>query len=118
MRRSERAAAAVTPGEANRADAAGADHDHRPFDDDRPFDNNDAAAIDPASAFGPAMHAGAAAAGGIGGAKARDCRCRQNRREKVFHVFSLHFGAAPRDTVKDFKPYDSMSCAILETWSA
>jgi hypothetical protein len=64
------------------------------------------------------MHAGAAAAGGIGGAKACDRACEQNRREKVFHVFSLHFGAAPRDTAKDFTPYESMSRTIVETWQA
>ena len=79
----------VTPGEANRADTAGAHHDDRPFDDDRPLDDHDAAAIDPASAFRSAMHAGATAAGGIGGAKARDRACQQNCCEKVFHVFSL-----------------------------
>jgi hypothetical protein len=47
------------------------------------------------------MHAGAAAAGGIGGAKARDRACQQDRCEKVFHVFSLYFGshrATPQKT--------------------
>jgi hypothetical protein len=49
------------------------------------------------------MHAGATAAGGIGGAEARDGRCHQNSCEKVFHAFFPSLRAAPRGTGKYFE---------------
>ena len=66
---SERAAAAISPGEAGAADAT-ARHDH-----DRALNHHGSrrdhdAAVDAASTIGATMHAGAASAGGIGRAKA------------------------------------------------
>lgn len=69
--RSERAAAAGTPGEAGAADAT-ARHDHdRALDHHRSRCDHDAA-VGAASTIGATMHAGAASAGGIGCAKTGD----------------------------------------------
>jgi hypothetical protein len=58
------------------------------------------------------MEAGAAAAGGIGGAKARDRACSQNRREKVFHVLSLYW-AATRHLILIHVHFDTLNIKYL-----
>jgi hypothetical protein len=66
---SDRAAAAIAPGEAGAADTTARDDDDRTFNHDRTRCDHDAA-VNAASTIGATMHAGAASAGGIGRAKA------------------------------------------------
>jgi len=76
----------MTPEEAAGADAAARTY-YAALIQPR-FDHDDPA-IWLASAVGPAMPTGAAAACGICRAKACNRACKQNCREKVFHVLSL-----------------------------
>jgi hypothetical protein len=85
--RSDRAAAAITPGESRATATAGHHHD-RAFNHHRSRHHHDSGAIGPASALAAAVHAGAASAFGIGRAKARDRGGQQDGCEKVFHVLS------------------------------
>jgi hypothetical protein len=89
----DRAAAPLTPEEANGA-AAATRLDH---DDGRTLDD-DGFAIGNASLIGTAMETAAATLGGIGNAKAKACdgACNHNCCEKILHVFSLYIGPARR----------------------
>ena len=103
---SKRTATSITPAEADRA--AARHHDDGPFDHHRTGSNNHGAAIGTASAIGTAMETGAAAAGGIGGAKARDRAGNQNCCEKVFHVFSLQW-AKRRHLILIYMRFDTLN---------
>ena len=94
---SNRAAASIAPGEAQRANPGARHHyDRGRRDHDagcyHAWRDDDGAAIRPAAAVGAAMEAGAASAGGVRGAKTRERAGNQNCREKRLHVFSLHSG--------------------------
>src|ERR1700760_3858729 len=83
----DRAAAPVTPGEADRASADTGCHD----DGAGALDNDDFA-VGNAPLIGAAMEAGAASLGGIGNAEACDSACEHDGCEKILHVFSLSLG--------------------------
>jgi hypothetical protein len=91
---SKRTAATIAPEEAAGAAAFAAYHDDLwPLDHDAGALNHDDFAVGAAEAPAVAMESRTASIGRIRGTKAGEGAGNQSRREKVFHVFSLH-GAA------------------------
>ncbi len=91
--RSDRAAAAIAPGEAIGASAATRHHHDGTLHHHRARRDDDRAAVPDAAAIGAAMPARAAATGCVGGADSGECGRHQNCCcKKILHSLSSFFG--------------------------